>query len=341
MIEDLSMVDFFSQAGVALRTLKLGADSPEFWAAHIASGKLIVAGGYYMPIVQNATCAGFFVDWTPWRAHEELKKKYTHRGKISGALIVGGHVGYYHFAVGRLPSLIFARAFAPNAPIVWATTHYMPEGLQEIFPDTLEAILQGRGLQRIDLEDGEYDIENVIVPQVGAARVAGFFYRKLVLPLIVRKVGLVDGLDGLKDLKLFVRRISGSRLLLNQDEIEQWHVQRGYIAIDPGRMTFQEQALTFARATEIVGVEGGALTNLVFAVRARSVIVMANPVAVHDRFFSSIVEPFNVSYQGVAGMFVVNPPDESEITRNTNFWVSLAEVEKAHVAISARGGSPR
>lgn len=65
--------------------------------------------------------------------------------------------------------------------------------------------------------------------------------------------------------KLFVRRTSTSRRLLNEAAIEEALVARGFKAIEPNEMSIEEQVAEFSRAQIVVGATGAAIANLIFA----------------------------------------------------------------------------
>jgi capsular polysaccharide biosynthesis protein len=64
--------------------------------------------------------------------------------------------------------------------------------------------------------------------------------------------------------KLLVRRNSTSRHMVNEAEIEEALVARGFVVVDPERLTLEEQAAVYSGAGMIVGATGAAIANLVF-----------------------------------------------------------------------------
>ena len=65
--------------------------------------------------------------------------------------------------------------------------------------------------------------------------------------------------------KIYLRRNSGARKVTNASELEQILINRGYVIVEPDKLTFLQQAMLFSNAKEIVGSSGAALANLIFA----------------------------------------------------------------------------
>jgi capsular polysaccharide biosynthesis protein len=64
--------------------------------------------------------------------------------------------------------------------------------------------------------------------------------------------------------KLFLRRKSGARHIVNEAEIEEALVARGFGVLEPERLTLEEQVAVYSGAGMIVGATGAAITNLLF-----------------------------------------------------------------------------
>lgn len=64
--------------------------------------------------------------------------------------------------------------------------------------------------------------------------------------------------------KLLLRRRMKVRNVGNEDEIEARLVARGFVVVEPERLTLEEQVRLYSRAAMVVGATGAAITNLVF-----------------------------------------------------------------------------
>jgi capsular polysaccharide biosynthesis protein len=65
--------------------------------------------------------------------------------------------------------------------------------------------------------------------------------------------------------KIYLRRSFGARKVTNDSELEKILINRGYVIVEPEKLSFLHQAMLFSKAKEIVGSSGAALVNLIFA----------------------------------------------------------------------------
>jgi capsular polysaccharide biosynthesis protein len=65
--------------------------------------------------------------------------------------------------------------------------------------------------------------------------------------------------------KIYLRRTSMSRKVLNSKKIEEFLVDNGYVVVEPENLTFIQQVALFSKAESIIGPSGAALVNLVFS----------------------------------------------------------------------------
>lgn len=79
--------------------------------------------------------------------------------------------------------------------------------------------------------------------------------------------------SGLLD-KIYIRRNSGSRRVVNSAELEAALVARGYSVIEPEKLSFIEQVRVFSGARSIIGSSGAALANLIFAPESADIYVL-------------------------------------------------------------------
>jgi capsular polysaccharide biosynthesis protein len=84
--------------------------------------------------------------------------------------------------------------------------------------------------------------------------------------------------------RIFVRRRATTRPLVNEAAVEAALKARGFIAIDPARMTLGEQVTLFKGARLVVGALGAAMTNLAFCDEGTRV-VMLTAASFPDTFF--------------------------------------------------------
>lgn len=64
--------------------------------------------------------------------------------------------------------------------------------------------------------------------------------------------------------KIYLRRNSGVRKVINSAEIERALVARGYAVIEPEKLSFTQQVQLFSRAEAVVASTGAAVANIIF-----------------------------------------------------------------------------
>lgn len=64
--------------------------------------------------------------------------------------------------------------------------------------------------------------------------------------------------------KIYLRRNSGVRKVINSTEIERALVARGYAVIEPEKLSFTQQVQLFSRAEAVVASTGAAVANIIF-----------------------------------------------------------------------------
>jgi capsular polysaccharide biosynthesis protein len=88
------------------------------------------------------------------------------------------------------------------------------------------------------------------------------FVMSLLRRRILQFVASLDAQDFPK--KIYLRRTSGGRKLINGVEVEKALAAKGYVAVEPEKLTFLQQIAMFSKAEKIVGSSGAALSNLIF-----------------------------------------------------------------------------
>ncbi len=74
--------------------------------------------------------------------------------------------------------------------------------------------------------------------------------------------------------KIFLRRNSGTRKVTNTAELERLMIARGYVIVEPEKLSFLQQTQLFSKAKVIVGPSGAALANIVFAPQGAKVFIL-------------------------------------------------------------------
>lgn len=107
--------------------------------------------------------------------------------------------------------------------------------------------------------------------------------------------------------KIFLRRNSGTRKVTNAAELEELLVSRGYVIVEPEKLTFLQQAQLFRNAKEIVALTGAALSNAIFCRPGTHVaILMAKHENMIYKYWLNMLAPLQIRVFYVLGNIVKN-----------------------------------
>ena len=99
--------------------------------------------------------------------------------------------------------------------------------------------------------------------------------------------------------QIFVgRKDSNTRQVANYDEMIALLTSEGYVEISSGDLSFTEQVTHFSAARSVVGIAGGAMTNIAFCPEGISVLALA-PDSMPALYFWDMAHHANLDY-GVA-----------------------------------------
>lgn len=197
-----------------------------------------------------------------WREHPIfLRPRLPESEHIDGSVLSlatrGGSANYYHFLLDVLPRWgIFHEVMPdrlPDAVYVPAATAYHKE------------LLALAGLDRLPV---------IATSKHRAVRAERLLVPSLPNPHEIAPPWMTDWVRAQfpprdtvgRPRKLFVTRGGGPNTRRLVDEPELWPLleRRGFVRIDPGELSVQEQIDHFAAAETVVAIHGAALTNLVF-----------------------------------------------------------------------------
>jgi len=125
--------------------------------------------------------------------------------------------------------------------------------------------------------------------------------------------------------KIYLRRDSSMREIINAGELEKLLVGRGYAIVEPEKLTFLQQLQVFRNARAIVAPTGAGLSNAICCKRGTHVVVlMAKHKNMIYRYWGNLLTPIQiqVSYvlgnikdyrgMGIHGNFLINPTDVAD-----------------------------
>jgi capsular polysaccharide biosynthesis protein len=107
--------------------------------------------------------------------------------------------------------------------------------------------------------------------------------------------------------KIFLRRVSETRIVANMTELEKLLVDQGYVFVEPEKLPFSQQIQLFENAKEIFAPTGAALANAIFCKPGTRVIVL---MAKHEnmiyRYWSNMLTPMQIKVSQVLCKIVEN-----------------------------------
>jgi hypothetical protein len=330
-IEDVASLQNVVDCGDAVYANAV-VDGIQILGLRINRGYLIARKGLNFPVVSGKTCLGAFVDASRAKILKYLDHPILAEGEVSSTFIFTGTQNYYHFMVFHLPSL-FVLATDERPKVSVTILDGLPRSCENFVTKFISLFARGRPIELVHLKEGDYRLRDVIMPAISNKRLA-IKVARFVQSVTFRDAGIDDAIKDLGPIKVFIQRghSANGRNLINEKEIESWFISRGYVAVNPGTMTLEEQVLLFSRATHIVGTQGAALTNILFATNARDILMIASPLLDGDPFFAGIAARMNVPFRAIKGVL---PPAIEGVPRSggslphhlADFLLPLASVE--------------
>lgn len=124
--------------------------------------------------------------------------------------------------------------------------------------------------------------------------------------------------------KLFIRRRSRDRPLLNEEQVERVLLARGFSVIEPGRMSLRQQIALFKGAIVVVGALGAALTKIAFCVSGTRIVALTS-ASFPDTFFWFLFLHRQLEYLEIRGTDVGDA--DPSAPWNAGFTISDADLD--------------
>ena len=123
--------------------------------------------------------------------------------------------------------------------------------------------------------------------------------------------------------KIFLRRNSGTRKVTNAADLEKMLVARGYVLVEPEKLTFLQQVQLFKNAKEIVAPTGAAISNAIFcAPEAQVAILMGKHQNMIYKYWLNMLAPLRVKVFYVLGNIV----ESRDLGIHSDFFVNPADL---------------
>jgi len=251
--------------------------------------------------------------------------------EIEDAIHFGHNANYYHFICEDLPRLIlFEERKGPSERAILVDRNIRP--------------WQQHLLTRLGFDQERWRVVNFEVPvRLPQLNVPALLSRDLLVhpkavDLIRSRLASAGGnAKPLPGKRLYLARGSkGSRnaRFLNEDAIARQLFRQGFVAVETGNMSLDEQIELFSDAEVVAGPGGAALTNLIFAPRDCAAVVLASGSDAGETF-SSLTSSIGQEYFVCVGDGYPRP-DYSWIHTNFDFSIDPDDVALALEKILAR-----
>jgi capsular polysaccharide biosynthesis protein len=122
--------------------------------------------------------------------------------------------------------------------------------------------------------------------------------------------------------KIFLRRNSGVRKIYNAAEIEKLLIARGYVIVEPEKLTFLQQIQLFSNVKEIVSSTGAALANAIVCKAGTQVtVLMGKHENMIYRYWINLLNPFGIKVNYLLGNII----DQGSLGIHGDFAVNIAD----------------
>jgi capsular polysaccharide biosynthesis protein len=235
--------------------------------------------------------------------------RYIHEESF---LLIGSK-NYYHWTLECLASIHLWRSFGDHRPKI------VVGNLTQTQQDTLKAI-GVPDASIIEVEDEtNCHFRRVYVPSLTAiGNVDRICPEALIIP---REIALQHRIEADGPPLIYIsRRDAATRRLVNETELEEALIERGFVSVAAGELSFIEQVRFFAKARLVVALHGAGLTNLAYAAPGVSLIEIM-PSFWKNPCFEKVTAIMGGAYASVLGEAV-------EFNGKTHLEVDVAEITR-------------
>lgn len=215
------------------------------------------------------------------------------------------HHNYFHYLFELLPRCeMLRRSGIPPGTI----NHFITSPFQfNVFWDGLNVLGIPRERSRICSLGSVFECESLIAPST----LRGTGHRRKWVCEWLNRMFAPTNTPRSGTLRLYVGRDDAPRRrLINQDEILQVLLPLGFQHVNWDGRSIQEQAALFAQASVIVGLNGAALSNLVFSKPGTRVLVLHHPGRL-SHYFYELCHTVGLDYYYLVGKTIL-PTNHSE-----------------------------
>lgn len=303
----------------------------------LARGRLMVYDGSADPsldFVSGQWESVFGSAFSPDRALVRLREKSSRR--IPEAVLLSGRNddNWYHWMVEYLPRIFQIDSSVPSSAPFLVSSRTPPSGIAalERFTDR-EIIVVDAALAH---EVGRLHVLPPSVQVLDTTRVPwskGLSMNAAPLLEFRRRLGLGDHRLAGQDRRVFLRRTSSRRGLVNQPELAEIASRLGLELVDPSGLSWQEQIELFSSSSLVVGASGAVMANYLLMVPGSRVLALTSDS------LADFVLPAALAGISQAAFSYLTGPNESSLEDHLgrNSWLhSSFRIRPKHFARAVR-----
>jgi capsular polysaccharide biosynthesis protein len=168
-------------------------------------------------------------------------------------------------------------------------------------------------------------VDRFVLPSYLSGRCNGYLHENYYAEIrrrITRGLGLEESAQ--PELRLYLSRSTARRRrVANENALRHLLGQYGFIEIRPETLSMREQVSLFQRAEVIVGPHGAALGGIVFAPRAK--VLVLYPQRNPGEYFYTMAQRLGIEHYGVAHDFVGEEDDVEEFNVDLSATEAMLE----------------
>ena len=125
--------------------------------------------------------------------------------------------------------------------------------------------------------------------------------------------------------KIYIKRNSSLRSIINSQEVEDLLVAFGYTIVEPEKLSFQDQIKIFSNESEIISPTGAALVNAIFSSPGSVVtVLMGKHKDMIYRYWLNMFSPLGLQVKYILG----DIPKKSSLGIHDNYYIDIKSLTK-------------
>lgn len=227
-------------------------------------------------------------------------------GRLGVLAYQHGGLNWYHFITDVLPRVAIAEQCSEiETPDRW----YVPASTQDRV-----GLLDRMGIT------ADRRIDSMTVPHVRAEQLVvpglpGTEQHPDWVTQFLRERLLTDGYERVPGRRVYITRgtTKNNRAILNESEVIAALEARGFVAVNPGKLTIDDEIRTFAEADLVVSAHGAALTNIIFMGEGSRLIELFPASHVMPCYWKLAGTVPGLEYRYLCGVGAERQPDRTKM----------------------------